>query len=98
MTNIDISFASENRKAVCQSDPMFPNGKDFDLTNGVAIRMACLVELPYPAKCCGKWILRCRDCGFTAVITAAGRRDDPRKVTLPCKEYKDRQRLTGAKD
>jgi hypothetical protein len=88
MTNIEIKFASEHRKAVNQPDPEFPNGRDFDLTGGLVIRMACLVELPYPAKCCGKWLLRCRDCGFTAVITAAGRRDDPRKVTLPCRGTK----------
>jgi hypothetical protein len=89
MTNIEITFASEHRKATSPPDPKFPDGRDFDLTGGIAIRMACLVELPYPAKCCGKWILKCRDCGFSAVITAAGRRDDPRKITLPCKRRDD---------
>jgi C4-type Zn-finger protein len=42
-------------------------------------------ELPYPAKRCGLFLVICDKCGYSAAITTAGRPDDPRKVTLPCK-------------
>jgi C4-type Zn-finger protein len=44
-----------------------------------------MTELPYPAKRCGIYLVVCERCGYSAAITTAGRPDDPRKVTLPCK-------------
>ena len=47
--------------------------------------LQCCMNLPYPAPRCGVYVIICRKCGFKAVITIAGRPDDPRTVTLPCK-------------
>jgi hypothetical protein len=87
MTKVEVTFISEHRKATSPTNPDYPNGVDLDMTDRVAIRMACLVDLPYPAECCGKWLLNCQTCGYRAVISAAGRRDDPRSVKLPCRSY-----------
>jgi hypothetical protein len=43
-----------------------------------------LVDLPYPADCCGVLIVRCKKCGSGHAITTAGRVDDPKSVKLPC--------------
>lgn len=82
MSNIDILFLSHNRKAKNPPNPEYPNGMDLDLTFGATV--ACLVELPYPAECCGILFVECRKCGINAAITAAGRADDPRSARLPC--------------
>ena len=83
MTDFDVSFLSHNRKPVCSPDPSFPNGKDFDACPDA--RVSCIAELPYPAECCGVWMVTCKSCGLRVGITAAGRPDDPRTVRLPCK-------------
>lgn len=76
-----IRFLSHNRKARCAPNPEYPDGIDID--NGE--RPACRVELPYPAECCGAWVVDCSTCGVRVGITAAGRPDDPRSVMLPCR-------------
>lgn len=66
------------------SDPRYPRGIDLDLTDGA--RRACLVDLPYPTpKFIGVLMVRCLTCDRTAMLTTAGRPDDPRTVRLPCK-------------
>lgn len=40
---------------------------------------------PHPAPRCGHMDIHCEDCGLRAIITVAGRRDDPRSVILACK-------------
>ncbi len=79
----DVCFLSSGRKAECASNPAFPNGVDVDLSD--CRFTACTVELPHPAECCGAWAIRCEKCGFSCAVTAAGRADDPRSVTMPCK-------------
>lgn len=67
----------------CLPDPAYPDGIDVEATApGVP---SCKVNLPYPAPERLVWSVRCRRCGYTAAVTAAGRPDDPRSVTLPCK-------------
>lgn len=62
----------------------YPNGVDVqEAAPGVP---SCRVDLPYPAPERLVWSVRCRRCGFTLAITAAGRADDPRTVTVPCRE------------
>lgn len=83
MQKIAVTFLSHNRKPKCAPNPAYPDGMEVDLTDGK--KVACLAELPYPAECCGVWIVRCETCGASAGITAAGRIDDPRTVKLGCK-------------
>jgi len=83
MTNFTVDFMSHNRKAQCAPNPAYPQGMEVDLTHGA--KLACLAELPYPAECCGVWIVGCQTCGLVVAITAAGRPDDPRTAKLPCK-------------
>lgn len=78
-----IDFIPNGRgKAQCEPDPLFPNGKAVDVSNG---QKSCLVALPYPAAECGAWRVVCSACGLRVGITAAGRPDDPISVKIPCK-------------
>lgn len=70
------------REPKCRPNPAFPNGVDLDLAND---RPACQTDLPWPAKRIGHYHVTCDICGCTALITTAGRPDDPRSVRLPCK-------------
>jgi hypothetical protein len=64
------------------TNPAYPEGVDVqEAAPGVA---SCRVELPYPAPERLVWQVRCRRCGYALAITAAGRADDPRSVTVPC--------------
>ena len=77
-----VEFVPSGRgKAQCAPDPAYPDGIDLDVSLGAA---SCKVDLPYPAPECGHFIVRCGLCGFSAAITAAGRPDDPKSVTIPC--------------
>lgn len=79
---LTATFCGDGRMPQCAPDPNYPDGKDVDLTAGAAA--VCAVQL-HQAPCCGAWAIACSLCGYTAVVTAAGRADDPRVVRLPCK-------------
>lgn len=64
-------------------NPNYPDGIDLDICKGG--EGGCKVSLPYPAKRCGAYHVECDRCGSTALVTTAGRRDDPRSITMPCK-------------
>jgi len=64
-------------------NPKYPNGVDVDISKRDA--PACSALLTHPAKRCGYWIVHCKACGATAVVTTAGRRDDPRSLRMACK-------------
>ena len=82
-----IDFQPSGRgKARCAPDPLYPDGKAVDCSEG---QVACDVDLPYPATECGAWIVRCKACGMSVGVTAAGRPDDPTKVKMPCKEKRN---------
>jgi hypothetical protein len=87
MSNLDIEWFDTGKEPQCAPNPQFPDGMDIDL------RMhkdepSCEIELPYPAKRCGMFLINCNSCRRNAVITTAGRPDDPRRVILPCKKKK----------
>jgi len=63
--------------------PKHQNGSDIDIAGDV--RAACKSELPYPAPRIGRYFVRCRTCGKTAVVTTAGRVDDPRSLRMACR-------------
>jgi hypothetical protein len=80
----DITWTDSGREPKCAPDPQYPAGIDIDCTEGA--KRTCLVSLPYPAKRCGVYLLKCTRCGLLIGITTAGRADDPRSVRLPCQE------------
>jgi hypothetical protein len=79
---LNVRWVDHGRKAQCPPDPRYPDGVDVKIpSDGSAI---CGTALPYPAPQCGVWMIECDVCGQTAAVTAAGRPDDPRSVSLPC--------------
>jgi hypothetical protein len=80
---IDVKFNDSGRKATQPANPKFPKGVDVSCADsGVP---TCTRNLPYPAPGVGTYSVICRECGFTALVTVAGRADDPRSITIPCK-------------
>ena len=77
-----IEWRDGGRKSKVPPSPLYPDGLDFDVSGG---QRSCATNVPYPAPRCGMWRVTCHLCGFSALVTAAGRRDDPRSVRLPCK-------------
>ena len=80
---IVVTWYGAGRKAQCPPNPQYPKGVDVDVSQG---RLSCSTALPYPAPECGYWTVRCHACQWMGAITAAGRADDPRSVTIPCKQ------------
>lgn len=99
MTTLRVEWFDEGREPQHAPDPRYPNGIDIDQTTHERIdvksgtidtfdpdRRSCFTFLrPYPAPRIGKFIVRCETCALLAIVTTAGRRDDPRSVRLPCK-------------
>lgn len=83
MNQFVVRWIDRNREPKCPPNPAFPQGTDFDASGGA--KRTCVVELPYPAKRCGVYVVQCEICGFSAAITTAGRADDPKSIRLPCK-------------
>lgn len=81
---IDVQFISAGRTATEKPDPRYPDGMPVNLAPH-ALAKTCTRNLPYPAPHCGQYLVKCRTCGFTGLITVAGRADDPNIVTLPCR-------------
>jgi hypothetical protein len=78
-----IRFVCSGRgKARCKSHPDYPNGIAVDGSNSALPR--CKFDLGYPAPACGMWVIDCENCGISVAVTAAGRRDDPKSVTVNC--------------
>jgi hypothetical protein len=82
-TRINVEWIDSGREPQNPPNPAYPNGIDLDLSAGA--KVACLSDLPYPAKRCGVFVLKCETCGQTAAITTAGRVDDPRSAKLGCR-------------
>ena len=66
----------------------YPHGVDLDVSRGKT--KTCSMNLPYPAPRIGYYLVTCDECGQRALITTAGRADDPRSVKLGCKDDDDR--------
>ena len=79
-----IDWIDRGREPQCAPDPAYPNGKDLDGAKVLGVP-TCKVDLPYPAKRCGLYYVECNICGYIAIITTAGRPDDPRSALFPCK-------------
>jgi hypothetical protein len=91
---IRVTWEDGGREPQCPPNPAYPSGIDLDMARGT--QHACKVELPYPAKRCGHFVVKCRACGTRAVVTTAGRPDDPRSVRIPCLREAAPTRYYGA--
>ena len=78
----DIFWKDAGKEPQCAPNPAYPDGIDVDLSAGI-IR-ACTVQLPYPAKRIGAYIVTCNKCGISNGCTTAGRPDDPRSIKMAC--------------
>ena len=81
--NMSVEWIDRHREPRCAPNPAYPSGKDVDAS--VAGKPSCRVDLPYPAKRCGYFAVKCGTCGLSIIITTAGRADDPRSLTVACK-------------
>ena len=81
--NFSIEWIDRERNPKCAPNPDYPDGIDVDLSEDSERK--CKIDLPYPAKRCGVYIVRCKICGYSVALTTAGRADDPKSVTIPCK-------------
>lgn len=82
MTTHKITWRDSGLEPKEKPDPRFPNGKDIPC---LGTGPCCKVELPYPAKRIGAYIIECEACGCRYGVTTAGRPDDPRSVMMSCK-------------
>lgn len=80
--DLKVEWRGTGRKPQCQPNPAYPTGIDVDTAHG---EPSCRTAVTYPAPCIGAHIVRCRRCGASVAVTAAGRVDDPRSVRIPCK-------------
>lgn len=79
-----INWIDREREPQVAPNPRFPDG--IDIPPQYPERPFCKVSLPYPAKRIGHYIVDCKTCRLSVIITTAGRRDDPRSVALNCKD------------
>lgn len=83
--NFSVEWTDRGREPQCPPNPAFPNGKPLRLTDAAKAAVKfCKVDLPYPAKRCGVYVVRCKRCGLSAGITTAGRPDDPTYIEFAC--------------
>lgn len=80
----NIVWVDSGREPQCPPNPAFPNGVVSDISGGA--ENTCDVSLPYPAKRCGQYVIKCGCCKSLTIVTTAGRPDDPKLVRLGCKE------------
>jgi len=71
------------------ANPAYPQGIDIDVAGSQTPR--CTTALPYPARRIGGYDVTCTLCGLRVACSTAGRTDDPRSLTVPCKRVPDRQ-------
>jgi hypothetical protein len=83
VSQFTIDWRDSGFEPECAPNPDYPEGIDLDVTRGAMLR--CRAPLPYPAKRVGVYTVRCTICGFQTGCTTAGRADDPRSITLPCR-------------
>ncbi len=90
---ITVEWIDGHREPQCKPNPNYPNGIDLDVSMGA--NKTCSIELPYPAKRCGYFMVRCKACDQTIAVTTAGRPDDPRSIKLACRVDAEREPTSG---
>ena len=79
---LKVEWIDRGREPQEPPNPAFPLGIDLDASAGAA--KTCSTPLPYPARRCGLYLIKCDVCGNRIVVTTAGRIDDPRSVKVAC--------------
>lgn len=79
-----ITWLDREREPQVAPNPAFPHG--IDIPPAWPERPFCVVQLPYPAKRVGLYVINCTRCGVSVGVTTAGRPDDPRSAAINCKE------------
>ncbi len=79
----DILWLDSGRAPSEPANPAYPKGMDVVL-GGPGVR-TCRIDLPYPAARCGAYLVNCLVCGAHVRLSTAGRADDPRSLTVPCR-------------
>lgn len=77
-----VEWIDRGLEPQCAPDPNYPNGIVIDAS--IKGQQNFWVDLPYPAKRCGLYVVECEICGMKVNITTAGRPDDPKALRLPC--------------
>ena len=72
------------REPKADPNPDFPDGLDVNHVDDPAAP-SCRTDLPYPARRCGFYLVRCDTCGLAVIVTTAGRPDDPRSFKTNCR-------------
>jgi hypothetical protein len=85
---LTVTWLTHHRKARNAPDPAFPQGIDVLSVPdpGCDGARTCRTELPWPAPECGLHIVKCSVCQLSIAVTAAGRPDDPRSITVFCRK------------
>lgn len=86
MNKFDVKWFDHKREPTVKPNPAWPNGVPLDATHEG--EKGCIAPLPYPAKRCGVYRVRCSLCGATVAATTAGRADDPVSIKVPCAKTK----------
>ncbi len=81
-SRLTVTWLDAKREPRVAPNPLYPKGKDVDVSAGAA--RSCSTPLPYPAPRCGVYMIECEDCGLRVGVTTAGRADDPRSVKIAC--------------
>lgn len=77
-----VEWIDQGREPQCAPNPDYPCGKFIPAMSNAP---HCRVELPYPAKRCGLYVVKCSVCGMSYGITTAGRPDDPTGAMIECR-------------
>jgi hypothetical protein len=78
-----VEWLDSGKEPQCGADPAYPSGIDLDLSDGRLT--VCFIDLPYPARRIGVYLVSCELCGLKVSCTTAGRADDPRSIKLGCR-------------
>lgn len=78
-----VRWRDAGREPQCAQNPAYPHGIDIDVSNGS--EKTCTVDLPYPAKRIGSYVIECPVCGAKTACTTAGRADDPKSIKIACR-------------
>lgn len=79
---LKVTWGGSGAPPTCPPNPEYPQGKPIDFTKGEAKH--CTVDLPWPAKGIGHYVIECPKCGIRVACTTAGRADDPSSARVPC--------------
>jgi hypothetical protein len=80
---ISVEWIDAGEEPRHPADPRHPDG--VDVVAALPSLPSVKITLPYPARRCGAYRVTCTACLQRFSLTTAGRADDPRSVTIPCR-------------